>query len=274
MKKSPTPAREGNDPPVLIERRAAVALLTLNRPEKLNTLSEAMLAALTAAIRDLSADGTIAALVICARGKAFSAGHDLRELTARRGDPDGGKAYFADIMRRCARLMQAIVASPKPVIAAVEATAVAAGCQLVATCDLAVAAKEARFGTTGINNGLFCSTPMVPLSRNVPQKRALEMLMLGGLISAEDAERYGLVNRVVPQSEVIPTAITMAEIIASKSKAAIALGKRAFYQQLERGLEGAYGLTGETMACNLGLPDAAEGIDAFLGKRAPVWQSP
>jgi enoyl-CoA hydratase/carnithine racemase len=261
--------RDGNNPPLLLERRGSVALLTLNRPDKLNTLSEAMLAALTSGIADLSADDAIAAIVIAAKGKVFSAGHDLRELSARRTDSDGGKAYFADIMGRCARLMQGIVASPKPVIAAVEATAVAAGCQLVATCDLAVAAEDARFGTTGINNGLFCSTPMVPLSRNVPQKRALEMLMLGGLISAADAERYGLVNRVVPAAEVIPSAIGMAEIIATKSKAAIALGKRAFYAQSEIGLKEAYELTQSVMIENWLLKDACEGIGAFLDKRLP-----
>lgn len=260
-------SRDDNEPPVLLDRKGPIALLTLNRPDRLNTLSEAMLAALTSAIEGVSADETAAAVVIAAKGKAFSAGHDLRELTARRADGDGGKAYFADIMRRCARLMQSIVASPKPVIAAVEATAVAAGCQLVATCDLAVAAKEARFGTTGINNGLFCSTPMVPLSRNVPQKRALEMLMLGGLIGAEEAERYGLVNRVVPAGEVVSTAIAMAEIIATKSKAAIALGKRAYYAQSELGLKEAYELTQQVMIENWLLKDACDGIGAFLDKR-------
>lgn len=264
--------RDGSNAPLLLERRGSVALVTLNRPDKLNTLSEAMLAALTSAMADLSADDSVAAIVIAAKGKAFSAGHDLRELSARRADGDGGKAYFSDIMGRCARLMQAIVASPKPVIAAVEATAVAAGCQLVATCDLAVAAQDARFGTTGINNGLFCSTPMVPLSRNVPQKRALEMLMLGGLISAGEAERYGLVNRIVPAAEVIATAIGMAEIIATKSKAAIALGKRAYYAQSELGLKEAYELTQNVMIENWLLNDACEGIGAFLDKRHPSWK--
>ena len=267
MRTGKTPDRDGNDPPLLVERRGAVAILTLNRPDRLNTLSEAMLAALTSGIADMSADDAVAAIVIAARGKAFSAGHDLKELSARRTDADGGKAYFAEIMSRCARMMQAIVASPKPVIAAVEATAVAAGCQLVATCDLAVAAKDARFGTTGINNGLFCSTPMVPLSRNVPQKRALEMLMLGGLISAEEAERYGLVNRVVPAGDVIPAAIAFAEIIATKSKAAIALGKRAYYAQSELGLKEAYELTQQVMVENWLLKDACDGIGAFLDKK-------
>jgi enoyl-CoA hydratase/carnithine racemase len=258
--------------PMLIERREHVAILTLNRPEARNTLSEALLAALQRAIDDMSTDATVRAVVLTATGPAFSAGHDLKEMTLRRADADGGRAYVAQIMAQCATMMQAIVKCPKPFIAAVQATAVAAGCQLVATCDLAVAAEDAKFGTTGINNGLFCSTPSVALSRNISRKRAMELLLIGGLISAREALDFGLVNRVVPAERLMRTAIDLAERIADKSPAAIALGKELFYAQAEEALAQAYGTAAEAMVRNWMLHDADEGIAAFIEKRKPDWK--
>jgi enoyl-CoA hydratase/carnithine racemase len=254
------------------ERRGAVAIVTLDRPQARNSLSEAMLAALQCAIDEVSVDPAVAAVVIAAEGPAFSAGHDMKEMTARRSDADGGKAYFDDLMQRCARMMQAIVTSPKPFIAAVEGVASAAGCQLVATCDLAVAGAAARFCTPGVNIGLFCSTPMVALSRNVSRKRAMEMLLLGEMIGASDAADYGLVNRVVAEGAALAEALAMAEIIASKSTATVAIGKRAFYDQLEQPLVEAYALAAKAMVENMLYRDAEEGIGAFIDKRKPQWR--
>jgi enoyl-CoA hydratase/carnithine racemase len=210
--------------------------------------------------------------VLTGKGPAFSAGHDLKELTAHRGDGDGGRAFFTDTMRDCSRLMQAIVASPKPVIAAVTGTATAAGCQLVATCDLAVAGETARFATPGVNIGLFCSTPMVALSRNVSRKRAMEMLLLGEMLPARAAAEYGLVNRVVADAEVLEEALAMARQIASKSRATVAIGKAAFYRQLEAPLAEAYDYAGAVMVENMMDRDAEEGMCAFIDKRAPTWK--
>src|SRR5688572_15126225 len=220
-----------SDPVLIEERRAFIAILTLNRPQARNSLSEAMLSALQAAIDRISASADVRAVVITANGPAFSAGHDMKEMTARRSDVDGGLAYFSELMDRCSLMMQSIVRSPKPFIAAVEGVATAAGCQLVATCDLAVAGVDARFATPGVNIGLFCSTPMVALSRNVPRKRAMEMLLLGEQASAEDAARFGLVNRVVPHGKVREEALAMARTIAAKSRLTVAIGKDAFYRQ-------------------------------------------
>jgi len=266
-------AIDGATPLVRIERPdAGVALVTLDRPDSRNALSLAMIAALHGAIDTLGADTGVKAIVLAANGPAFSAGHDLKELTSHRSDADGGLAFYTDTMGRCAAMMQAIVACPKPVIAAVETTATAAGCQLVATCDLAVAGEAARFCTPGVNIGLFCSTPMVALSRNVPRKRAMEMLLLGEMISASEAADYGLVNRVVPGEEVRSQALAMARRIAAKSQVTVAIGKAAFYRQIEEGLAGAYDYAAAVMVENMMKADAEEGIGAFLEKRKPEWK--
>jgi len=259
-------------PPILLrEQRGAIALWTLNRPAARNALSQAMIAELGNAIAEASTDKSVRAVVLAANGPAFSAGHDLKELTAHRMGPDRGRASYRQIMEACANLMQAIVACPKPVIAAVEATATAAGCQLVATCDLAVAAEPAQFCTPGVNIGLFCSTPMVALTRNVPRKRAMEMLLLGEMVSARDAAQYGLVNRVVPAGEALPEALRMAAAIAAKSPATVALGKATFYRQIEVPLHQAYADAANVMVENMLLGDAEEGIGAFIDKRQPEW---
>lgn len=259
-------------PPLIEEQRGPIAVFTLNRPQSRNSLSEEMLSSLQRAIDRVSADRGARAVVIAANGPAFSAGHDMKEMTGRRSDADGGQAYFAELMNRCTVMMQSIVRSPKPFIAAVEGVATAAGCQLVATCDLAVAGNEARFATPGVNIGLFCSTPMVALSRNVPRKQAMEMLLLGEMASAQEAAQYGLVNRVVPHGAAVAEAVSMAEAIAAKSAATIALGKQAFYRQLEVPLAEAYCNAASVMARNMMLHDAAEGIGAFVDKRRPEWK--
>jgi len=243
----------------------------MNRPESRNSLSLAMIDELHAAITELSGDRGVAAIVLAANGPVFSAGHDLKELSAHRTDADRGVAFFDDTMTRCSNMMQAIVACPKPVIAAVQGTATAAGCQLVATCDLAVAAEGAKFCTPGVNIGLFCSTPMVALSRNVARKRAMEMLLLGEMISAAEAAEYGLVNRVVPEAEVLPAALSLAAKIAAKSPATVAIGKAAFYAQAEMGLAQAYAYASKVMVENMMTRDAEEGISSFLEKRKPEW---
>ena len=242
-----------------------------DRPETRNSLSLAMIEALHVAIGDLAKDPSIAAIVLTGSGSVFSAGHDLKELTSHRADADRGLAFFEETMTRCSTMMQAIVACPKPVIAAVQGTATAAGCQLVATCDLAVAAETAKFATPGVNIGLFCSTPMVALSRNVSRKRAMEMLLLGEMISAKDAAEYGLVNRVVPDREVVETAVELAGKIAAKSPVTVAIGKAAFYAQAEMGLSEAYAYASRVMVENMMARDAEEGISAFLEKRKPEW---
>ena len=254
-----------------IERRGGALVLTLARPERRNSLSEAMLAALQAAFDGAADDAGVRAIVIAAKGTAFCAGHDLKELTAHRGDADGGKAYFELLMRQCAKLMRSIVRCPKPVIAAVQGTAQAAGCQLVATCDLAVASEAATFCTPGVNIGLFCSTPMVALSRNVSRKRAMEMLLLGELLPARQAAEYGLVNRVVPADRVLDEALALAQAIASKPPATLAIGKEAFYRQIEMGLGDAYDYAAGVMVQNMMHAESGEGIGAFLEKRTPVW---
>lgn len=264
-------------PPLLITRPSVppsnrVVQITLDRPASRNALSRAMMSALEAAIADLGADDNLAAIVLAANGPAFCAGHDLKELTAHRADPDGGRAFYVDTMAQCARLMQAIVACPKPVIAAVEGIATAAGCQLVATCDLAIAAETATFATPGVNIGLFCSTPMVALSRNVSRKRAMEMLLLGEALHAADAADYGLINRAVPREAVLSSALEIAAKIAAKSTATVSIGKRTFYEQVEMPLAAAYAQAADVMVANMMYADAAEGIGAFIEKRAPVWK--
>ena len=261
-----------SDDLILEERRGAVTILTLNRPAARNALSLAMIAALHGAIDRISGDYGVSVVILGAAGPAFCAGHDLKELTAHRKDDDRGRAFFAETMRACAAMMQSIVHCPKPVIAAVHATATAAGCQLVATCDLAVAADSAAFATPGVNIGLFCSSPMVALSRNVPRKQAMEMLLLGEMLDAAAARDYGLVNRVVPADHVMQGAMSMAETIASKSRLTVAIGKEAFYRQLELDLSGAYDYAADVMVRNMLARDAEEGINAFIEKRPPRWE--
>ncbi|WP_229309076.1 enoyl-CoA hydratase [Hyphomicrobium album] len=266
-------ATSAEEPLLNLERpRPGVAVLTLNRPAARNALSVAMLDALHKAFAALGADTTVAAIVLAANGPVFSSGHDLKELTAHRADADKGLAFYSEAMTRCSAMMQAIVACPKPVIAAVQGTATAAGCQLVATCDLAIAADSAQFCTPGVNIGLFCSTPMVALSRNVGRKRAMEMLLTGDMLSAADAVEYGLINRAVPAAEVLPQAIALAETIAAKSPLTVAIGKRAFYAQAEMPLSEAYAYAAQVMVDNMMTRDAEEGIGAFLGKRPPEWK--
>jgi enoyl-CoA hydratase/carnithine racemase len=265
--------RTGFPEPVLLhDAHGSIALLTLNRPAARNALSEAMIAALHAAIDAASNDGSVRAVVIAANGPAFSAGHDLKELTARRSDADRGRGYFQHIMSACSAMMQAIVHCPKPVVAAVNGMATAAGCQLVATCDLAVASNAARFATPGVDIGLFCSTPMVALTRNVPRKQAMEMLLTGEPISAERAREIGLVNRVVADRTERAEAIALAELVASKSMYTVKTGKTAFYRQAEMNLADAYRYASEVMAENMMARDASEGLSAMIEKRTPRWE--
>lgn len=258
--------------PLLRCEAEGIAVLTLNRPERRNSLSEEMLAAVAGQLDSIASDRAIRAVVITANGAAFCAGHDLKELSARRNDVDGGRGYFQEIMARCSGMMQAIISLPQPVIAAVQATATAAGCQLVATCDLAVASSAAMFCTPGVNIGLFCSTPMVALSRNVAPKHAMEMLLTGEMISATHAQQIGLVNRVVAPGEELEQALALAKVIAAKSAFTVKIGKAAFYRQLDMSLSEAYRYASQVMVENMMAADAQEGIGAFLEKRMPTWQ--
>lgn len=249
-----------------------VRVLTLNQPASRNALSLRMMAALQAGLEKASADRNIKTVVLAASGPAFCAGHDLKELSAHRADSDGGAEFYRHTMETCSALMVSIVRLPKPAIAAVEGIATAAGCQLVASADLAVAGKAAKFCTPGVNIGLFCSTPMVALSRNVPRKRAMEMLLLGDLISAEDAAQHGLVNRVVAEGQALQAAKDLAQRIAGKSAKTVSIGKTAFYEQLEMPLADAYRYASDIMVKNMLEADAEEGISAFIEKRPPKWQ--
>lgn len=248
-----------------------VALLTLNRPEARNSLSEELIAALAGAVREIDRSDAVRAIVITGAGTAFSSGHDLKELTAHRNDPDRGRAFFAKTMAACSDMMLAIVRSPKPVIAAVNGIATAAGCQLVASCDLAVASQDARFATPGVNIGLFCSTPMVALSRNVSRKAAMEMLLFGEMVSAPDAKSLGLVNHVVEPDRVVNEAVELGRQIAMKPKRTLKVGKEAFYRQLDMTLDDAYAYASAVMVENMLDAEAEEGIGAFIDKRAPRW---
>jgi enoyl-CoA hydratase/carnithine racemase len=248
-----------------------VLRLTLNDAASRNSLSEAMMAELHGALDAASSDKSVRVIVLAANGPAFSSGHNLKEITARRGDADKGAAYFASLFETCARLMMAVVRNPKPVIAEVAGLASAAGCQLVATCDMAIAADTARFCTPGVNIGLFCSTPMVALSRNLSSKHAMEMLLTGDVFDAQEALRMGLVNRVVAPEELTGAVAELATKIASKSAVTIRIGKEAFYRQRELPLAEAYAYTARVMTENLLKRDAEEGIAAFIGKRAPSW---
>ena len=259
-------------PILLREDVGAVAVLTLNRPKARNSLSEGLMSELHAALDAVANDRAVRAVVIAANGTVFSAGHDLKELTARRSDADRGRAFFAHTMSICSAMMQAVVRLPKPVIACVQGIATAAGCQLVASCDLAVASEAASFATPGVDIGLFCSTPMVALSRNVPRKQAMEMLLTGEPVSAARAREIGLINRVVPAGTERDAAIALAEQVARKSAHTIRLGKEAFYRQAEMNLADAYSFAAEVMTENMMARDAEEGIGAFIGKRQPKWE--
>ena len=261
-----------DDPLILTERSDRVRRLVMNQPRRRNPLSAAMIEALRGAIDQAGADPDVHVVVIAGAGVTFSAGHDLAEMRAHLADRDDGLAFFRQLMSGCSALMQAIVASPKPVIAEVRGVATAAGCQLVASCDLAIAEAGARFATPGVNIGLFCSTPMVALSRAVPRKRAMEMLLLGDMIDADEALAAGLVNRVVAEAELQSSVLDLARRIAEKSAATVAFGKRLFQQQLDLDLAEAYAIASETMAMNMLSTDAAEGVAAFLEKRPPQWR--
>jgi enoyl-CoA hydratase/carnithine racemase len=265
MSTNAVPAPEA--PYVLSERSGGVVRLTLNRPDRFNPLSSAMIAALQREVDALAGDGEARVVVLGAGGRGFSAGHDLKEMRAHAGDT----AWQRDLFDRCGRMMVALTRLPQPVIARVHGIATAAGCQLVSMCDLAVAADTAAFALPGVNIGVFCSTPAVGVVRNVGRKRAMEMLLTGDLIDAPTALSWGLVNRVVPSADLDAAVQRFVDAITARSAATIALGKQAFYRQVELPIERAYETTSETMACNMEYADAAEGIDAFLGKRTPAW---
>ncbi len=251
---------------VAVADAAGVRSITLNNPAARNALSGPMMAALCGAFRAAARDTSVRVVVLAANGPAFCAGHDLKEIRA-----NPGAAFHEALMAGCVDLMMAIVRCPKPVIARVHATATAAGCQLVASCDLAVAAREAKFATPGVNIGLFCSTPMVALSRNLSNKHAMEMLLCGEMIDADTAWRMGLLNRVVAADELDATVEHLARTIAGKSSHTLAIGKEAFYAQREMGLEDAYRYAAGVMVANLQAEDAKEGIGAFIEKRPPCW---
>jgi enoyl-CoA hydratase/carnithine racemase len=270
-----SPARSRTRPvgsPLVRENIEEIVVLTLNRPQARNSLSEEMLAGLRRELADIAGQRRVRAVVIAANGPAFSAGHDLKELTAHRADADGGRSYTRHLMESCSAMMLAVLRLPQPVIAAVEAMATAAGCQLVATCDLAVASTTARFCTPGVQIGLFCSTPMVALSRTVARKHALEMLLTGDTITADEAYRMGLVNRLVEPGAAREQALALARRIAAKSPTAVDLGKEAFYRQIEMSIADAYVYATEVMVKNMTERDAEEGISAFVEKRPPMWE--
>lgn len=272
MTSSTAAVAEARTDVVLKHREGDILRLTMNRPAQRNALSEGLIAGLHGAVEDAGADPSVRVVIISALGPAFSAGHDLKEIAARRADADRGRGYFEWLMKACSDLMQAIVNCPKPVIAQVQGQASAAGCQLVASCDLAIAADTARFAVPGVNIGLFCSTPMVALSRNVGRKAAMEMLVTGEAIDAHEAARLGLVNRAVPAEAVERDTLALARRIASQSAAVVKTGKRAFYAQAEMGLAEAYDYCSRVMVENLLYRDAEEGIGAFIAKRQPKWE--
>ncbi len=249
----------------------AIATLTLNRPKALNALSEEMLAALQSELDTIAEDRSIRVIVLKGAGKVFCAGHDLKQMQAARQAEDGGKTYFNALFQQCGKLMATLTKQPQPVIAEVHGIATAAGCQLVASCDLAVAAEGTRFGVNGINIGLFCSTPMVALTRNIHRKQAFEMLTTGDFIDATRAAEIGLINRAVPHDDLATETQALAEKLAAKLGVAIKIGKESFYRQLEMGLEEAYAYTGANMAENMLYRDTEQGVAAFLEKRTPEW---
>lgn len=252
---------------VLRTDKEGVTTLTLNRPQHYNALSQAMLTALQTELDNIAADPAVRVVIIAAAGKAFCAGHDLKEM---RANPE--QTFQQALFEQCSHMMLTINRLPQPVIARVQGIATAAGCQLVAACDLAVAAEEARFATSGIRVGLFCSTPAVAVSRNLSRKQAMELLLTGEFIDAQTALRQGLLNRVVPLVDLDAAVQTLVEAIVTKSPVAVSTGKAMFYKQLELGMEAAYTYASEVMACNMMAEDAAEGIDAFIEKRPPIWR--
>jgi len=268
-------SRDGSktDAPIRVERpRAGVVRLVLDNPPA-NALSEAMLSALEDGIERVAADKAARVLVIAAEGKLFSGGHDLKQMNARRSDADGGRAYFEEIFGRCSRMMQSLVALPKPVVAEIGGIATAAGCQLVASCDIAIASASARFGVNGIDVGLFCSTPMVALSRNVGSKTALDMLMTGEMIDADRALATGLVSRVVQPERLRAETDAVVDRLLARPPAVLALGKRAYYEQLRMSLADAYRLGSAAIVGNMLMDEAKEGIGAFIEKRKPAWRN-
>ena len=261
-----TPANGADDTVLLREDRDGIATLTLNRPAQRNALSVGLMAAVQDALDAIAEDRSVRVVVLGANGPAFCAGHDLKEIRAQ-----PGRDNYGALFRQCSRMMVSLTRLPQPVIARVHGIATAAGCQLVATCDLAVAARAARFATPGVHIGLFCSTPMVALSRNVGRKQAMEMLLTGETIDAETARAFGLVNRVVEEAALDEAVAALAAQLANKSARVLALGKEAFYRQLELGLDAAYDYASEVATENMLIGDAEEGITAFVEKRAPVW---
>lgn len=260
-------AIDAEDPILLREDRGGVAYLTFNRPKARNALSLEMLGAMNDTLDAIRDDKSVRAVVVVGNGPAFCAGHDIRQLRAH---PE--RSYYEETFAACARMMLGVMRLPQPVIARVQGIATAAGCQLVATCDLAVAAEDAQFATPGVHIGLFCSTPMVALSRNVGRKEAMEMLVLGEPVTAARAKEMGLVNAVVPEGELDAKVAEMTDKIVSKSALTIAIGKEAFYRQLESGVEDAYAYASEVMVRNMMAEDAEEGMGAFIEKRQPVWR--
>ena len=262
-------AAVSSDSPLLLRSDSdGIARLTLNRPRQYNALSVGLMGALQAALDDIAADNTVRVVIIEGAGRGFCAGHDLKELRGRSGD----REFFQEVFKQCSRLMLTLTSLPQPVIAKVHGIATAAGCQLVATCDLAVADEAALFGTPGVNIGLFCSTPMVALSRAVPRKQAMEMLLTGDMVDAAEAQRLGLINRAVPGEKLEEEALALAAKVAGKSPLTLKIGKEAFYRQVEYGLVEAYAYAAQVMTTNMLARDAEEGIDAFIEKRKPEWQ--
>lgn len=264
---SAQPQVSAPEQPVLVERTGAIATVTLNRPTQYNALSGEVLTALQGALDAIAADDSVRVVILAANGKAFCAGHDLKEMRS-----SSDRSFHQELFRQCGRMMLTINAMPQPVIASVQGIATAAGCQLVAACDLAVAALEARFAVSGINVGLFCSTPAVPLSRNMQRKQAMHMLLTGDFIDAGTAQQFGLVNTVVAADQLVAATRELAEKIAAKAPLSVRLGKKMFYEQLSMGLADAYAFAAERMACNMDSDDAREGIDAFIQKRKPVFK--
>lgn len=248
-----------------------ICRLTLNTPKNRNALSLEMMGQLTSALSECESDDSVRVIILQSTGSVFCAGHDLKELTAARSQKDSGQQFYKKVMNQCSSLMQQIVNHPKPIIAKISGVATAAGCQLVASCDLAIAGSSAKFATPGVLIGLFCSTPMVALSRNVSRKHAMEMLLTGDMIDAEQAEKIGLVNKVSSDDELDLTTNRMAEKIASKSQMTLKIGKKAFYQQIEMPLDKAYQYAANVMVENMLKRDAQEGINAFIEKRKPEW---
>lgn len=262
-----TPAASTAEPLLLRRDSQGITTLTLNRPQAYNALSEALLSALQAALEAIAQDASVRVVVLAGAGPAFCAGHDLKQMRAH-----PTKAYYDKLFAQCSKMMLTLMRLPQPVIARVHGIATAAGCQLVAQCDLAVASENAKFAVSGINVGLFCSTPSVPLGRNVTRKQAMEMLLTGDFVDAREAQARGLVNAVVPLDGLDEAVSALAQRIKAKSAVAVATGKKMFYKQMEMGIEGAYEYAAEMMACNMMAQDAGEGIDAFIEKRAPDWR--